>query len=187
MKKFLWISTNKCNTGRSSEALSQILLPVGWNDNTILVYVISHCESSDSWPRPRRQTNSLFRSQFLSNIAPGHLPPDTLKCAYVTLSVHYNPKLVKCILFVVFATKNGEVFSSTVLNIQPVSFLVSKYHAIITLLSSLYPCYRPWRPIGLREVKAPTLLTRQTVNRWRQGCQPYAPAALYPQVSFFFF
>jgi hypothetical protein len=38
-------------------------------------------------------------------------------------------------------------------------------------------------PIGLREVKAPTLL-RQTANRWRQGCQPYAPAALYPQVSF---
>jgi hypothetical protein len=24
-------------------------------------------------------------------------------------------------------------------------------------------------------------------NRWWQGCQPYAPAALYPQVSFFFF
>jgi hypothetical protein len=47
-----------------------------------------------------------------------------------------------------------------------------------------YPCYRPWRPIGLREVKAPTLL-RQTANRWRQGYQPYAPAALYPQVSSF--
>jgi hypothetical protein len=36
----------------------------------------------------------------------------------------------------------------------------------------------------LREVKAPTLL-RQTANRWRQGCQSYAPAALYPQVSLF--
>jgi hypothetical protein len=46
------------------------------------------------------------------------------------------------------------------------------------------PVYRPWRPIGLQEVKAPTLL-RQTANRWRQGCQPYAPAALYPQVSLF--
>jgi hypothetical protein len=44
----------------------------------------------------------------------------------------------------------------------------------------------PWRPIGLRVVKAPTLL-RQTANRWRQGCQPYAPAALHPQVSFFIF
>jgi hypothetical protein len=32
----------------------------------------------------------------------------------------------------------------------------------------------------LREVKAPTLL-RKTANRWRQGCQPYAPAAVYPQ------
>jgi hypothetical protein len=37
--------------------------------------------------------------------------------------------------------------------------------------------------LGLREVEAPTLL-RQTANRWRQGCQPYAPAALYPLVSF---
>jgi hypothetical protein len=36
----------------------------------------------------------------------------------------------------------------------------------------------------LREVKSPTLL-RQTPNRWRQGCEPYAPAALYPQVSLF--
>jgi hypothetical protein len=36
----------------------------------------------------------------------------------------------------------------------------------------------------LREVKAPTLL-RQMANRWLQGCQPYAPAALYPQVSLF--
>jgi hypothetical protein len=35
----------------------------------------------------------------------------------------------------------------------------------------------------LREVEAPTLL-RQTANRWRHGSQPYAPAALYSQVSF---
>jgi hypothetical protein len=47
----------------------------------------------------------------------------------------------------------------------------------------MYPCNRPWRPLGLREVEAPTLL-RQMANRWRQGCQPYAPAALSPQVSF---
>jgi hypothetical protein len=37
----------------------------------------------------------------------------------------------------------------------------------------------------LREVKAPTLL-RQTANRWRQGCQPYAPAALLPPGFFVF-
>jgi hypothetical protein len=46
-----------------------------------------------------------------------------------------------------------------------------------------YPCYRPWRPIGLREVEAPTFL-RQTANRWRQGCQLYSPAALYPPGRF---
>jgi hypothetical protein len=27
-------------------------------------------------------------------------------------------------------------------------------------------------------------ITYQTANRWRQGCQLYAPAALYPQLSF---
>jgi hypothetical protein len=37
----------------------------------------------------------------------------------------------------------------------------------------------------LQDVKAPTLL-RQTANRWRQGCQPYAPAALYPQEVFIY-
>jgi hypothetical protein len=35
--------------------------------------------------------------------------------------------------------------------------------------------------MGLQEVKVPTLL-RQMANTWRQGCQPYALAALYPQV-----
>jgi hypothetical protein len=39
-----------------------------------------------------------------------------------------------------------------------------------------------WRPLGLREVEAPTLI-RQTADRWQQGCEPYAPAALYTQVS----
>jgi hypothetical protein len=32
----------------------------------------------------------------------------------------------------------------------------------------------------LREVEAPTV-SRQSAHRWRQGCQPYAPAAFYPQ------
>jgi hypothetical protein len=39
-------------------------------------------------------------------------------------------------------------------------------------------------PYVLREVEVPTLL-RQTANIWRHGCHPYAPAALYPQDSFF--
>jgi hypothetical protein len=43
-----------------------------------------------------------------------------------------------------------------------------------------YPCNRPWRPIGLWEVEAPTF-TRQSAYIWRWGCHPYAPAALYPQ------
>jgi hypothetical protein len=37
----------------------------------------------------------------------------------------------------------------------------------------------------MREVKAPTLL-RHTADRRRQGCQPYAPAALFtPRFLYF--
>jgi hypothetical protein len=39
--------------------------------------------------------------------------------------------------------------------------------------------YRPWRPLGLREVEAPTFSDIR--HRWRQVCQPYTPAAFYPQ------
>jgi hypothetical protein len=39
---------------------------------------------------------------------------------------------------------------------------------------------RPWRPIGLWDVEALTF-SRQSAHRWRWSCQPYAPAALYPQ------
>jgi hypothetical protein len=35
-------------------------------------------------------------------------------------------------------------------------------------------CNRPWRPIGLWDVEAPTF-PRQSAHRWRWGCQPYAP------------
>jgi hypothetical protein len=38
---------------------------------------------------------------------------------------------------------------------------------------------RPWRPIRLWDVEAPTF-SRQLAHRWRLGCQPYAPAAFYP-------
>jgi hypothetical protein len=46
-----------------------------------------------------------------------------------------------------------------------------------------YPYYRPWKPLGLREVEAPTIF-RQTANRWQQGCQPYAPAPFTPRFLF---
>jgi hypothetical protein len=48
-------------------------------------------------------------------------------------------------------------------------------------------CNRPWRPIGLRDVKDPTLF-RQLAHRWRQDFQPYALAALYtPETSYLCF
>jgi hypothetical protein len=38
-----------------------------------------------------------------------------------------------------------------------------------------YPCNRLWRPKGLWDVEAPTF-SRQSVHRWRLGCQPHVPA-----------
>jgi hypothetical protein len=34
---------------------------------------------------------------------------------------------------------------------------------------------KPWKPIELWDVEAPTS-SRQSVHRWRRGCEPYAPA-----------
>jgi hypothetical protein len=48
---------------------------------------------------------------------------------------------------------------------------------------SCYPCNRPWRPIGLWEIEAPTFYT-QSAHRWWWGYQPHAPAALYPPGRF---
>jgi hypothetical protein len=44
-------------------------------------------------------------------------------------------------------------------------------------------CNRLWRSIGLWGVEVPTFST-QSSHRQRWGCQPYAPAALYPQERF---
>jgi hypothetical protein len=41
-----------------------------------------------------------------------------------------------------------------------------------------YPCNRTWRPIGSWDAEA------QPAHRWRQGCQPYTPAAIYPRGRF---
>jgi hypothetical protein len=50
-----------------------------------------------------------------------------------------------------------------------------------------YSRNRSWRPIGLLDVKDPTLF-RQSTHIWRQGCQLYPPAALYtPETLFFCF
>jgi hypothetical protein len=46
-----------------------------------------------------------------------------------------------------------------------------------------YPCNRPWRHIGLWDIEALTF-PRQLAHKWRWGCQPYAPATLYPPGRF---
>jgi hypothetical protein len=67
-------------------------------------------------------------------------------------------------------------------NIQFETRIVRNINSI-TSLSLLkkklsYPCNRPWRPIGLWDVEAPTF-SRQSAHRWRWGCETYAPTALY--------
>jgi hypothetical protein len=42
---------------------------------------------------------------------------------------------------------------------------------------------RPWRPIGLWDVEAPKF-SRQSTQRWRKDCQPYASVVLYHPGSF---
>jgi hypothetical protein len=44
----------------------------------------------------------------------------------------------------------------------------------------IYPYNRPWRPVGVWDVEAPTFSLESRLIWW-SGCQPYAPAALYPQ------
>jgi hypothetical protein len=52
-------------------------------------------------------------------------------------------------------------------------------YVCIYVKRSSCPCNRPWKPIGLWEVEVPTF-SRQSAEGWLWGCQPYAPAALYP-------
>jgi hypothetical protein len=64
---------------------------------------------------------------------------------------------------------------------QPVSESLSnsiRYETLASWVAVSCPWNRPWRPIGLWEVEAPTF-SRQSAHRWRWGCQPYAPALLY--------
>jgi hypothetical protein len=61
------------------------------------------------------------------------------------------------------------------------------YHAtrlrredVVRKRRSTCPCERPWRPIWLWDVEAPTC-PKKWAHRLRWGSQPYAPAVLYPQ------
>jgi hypothetical protein len=97
-----------------------------------------------------------FKNILLNKLRP-LLLSSTVVCFTTPVTHHYTSSII---------AENSEV--------ETVARIISKIKNI-----SLLPCW----PLGLREVEAPKFL-RQTANRWRQGCQPYAPAALYPQVSF---
>jgi hypothetical protein len=53
------------------------------------------------------------------------------------------------------------------------------YGAALMKVRWSYRCNRPWRPLGLWDVEAPTS-ARQSAHRRRWCCQPHAPAARYP-------
>jgi hypothetical protein len=55
-----------------------------------------------------------------------------------------------------------------------------RWLSYVYMLKARYPCNRPWRPISLWDVEAPTF-SRQSAHRWRWGFQPYASAAFHPQ------
>jgi hypothetical protein len=65
----------------------------------------------------------------------------------------------------------------------------SSHFTITNSVLRIHPHFynRPWKPIGLWDVEAPTFY-RQWTYRWQWGCQPYAPGAFYPQeVSWYSF
>jgi hypothetical protein len=39
-------------------------------------------------------------------------------------------------------------------------------------IKRMYPCNKPWRPIGLWDVEDPTF-SIHSLHRWRWGCEPY--------------
>jgi hypothetical protein len=69
---------------------------------------------------------------------------------------------------------------------QKSNFPAFRMNLIHVALGQSYPRNRLSKPIGLWDVKDPTL-SRKSAHRCRQGFQPYAPAALYSPETFFYF
>jgi hypothetical protein len=104
--------------------------------------------------------------------------------AFVFLPAILGTSSVWCLCSVRLCCQRGgyQIFTYSYLQFQP--FSRSYYTDLPTIVNTKsYPCNRPWRPIRFWDVEVPTL-SRQSAHRWRWGCQPYAPAALYPQGKF---
>jgi hypothetical protein len=52
------------------------------------------------------------------------------------------------------------------------------------LLFLSYPCNRPVKAHKVVRRRGSNIFSKQSAHRWRWGCQPYAPAALYPPRRF---
>jgi hypothetical protein len=124
-----------------------------------------------SWNRQMAGSTCCFQTE-VSRRNPNH----DMQTMWVWIKVLTYRNKGKCNNFTVsiFSSSSGVMLVS--IQRRGFTYLLSWFNkkVKISLLQAV-------EVLGLRKVEAPTLL-RQTANRWRQGCQPYAPVALYPQV-----
>jgi hypothetical protein len=112
-----------------------------------------------------------------------------LKHAWTTLPFVYYTSKLYCLLndsiLIFFCISSNEYYPLKSDDKLDSCINIFTLRSILTELSGS-PCNRPWRPIGLWDVEAPTF-SRQSAHRWQWGCQPYASAALYPPGRFLVF
>jgi hypothetical protein len=108
-----------------------------------------------------------------------HLIPNTVN--YYVENIEKNTAVVKpdagTDMWIICQSPNKEIqnFQTSEQYLQPnIKFTIK------TEENKSYPCNRPWRPIRLLDVEAPTF-SRKLAHRWQWDCQPQAPAALYTQ------
>jgi hypothetical protein len=153
-------SIDRSSTPCSLELLAILVMYTGMNHNGIL-----QCEPGnllDVQPRARKEptANEKVRRNFESNTFQDSggtsRPLAETRCPRPVAKLHWN-------VAVSLALEDTSAY----------------IYIVHTYTGTSYLCNRPWRPIGLWHV-APTF-SRQLAHRWRWGCQPYAPAVLYPQ------
>jgi hypothetical protein len=109
--------------------------------------------------------------------------PATLNCPHITSKFRTVPMFV-----IVRSPHNSQSLTCVQLNCFYKTCRTFEFSGSLVMLTGVnyywrcknYPYNRPWRPGLLWDVKASTFY-RQSAHRWRWGCPPHAPAALYHQ------
>jgi hypothetical protein len=105
--------------------------------------------------------------------------------ATVILSRRTIPRIVQCYITCCSAASEGNPFFLHPLDSFVFCWLKFDIKVALQKRVKANPYNRPWRPVGLLDIEAPTLF-RQLVHRRWWG-QPWAPAALYPPGRFLVF